>query len=165
MRDFFRSFSSSFFQSTVQPLAPLGSGKSQLTNTNLSTSISLSLLDQSGKEIPIQASANNPIEITIPRDPNLLIPAMILQNTLLPAPHNQLFNLHYINISSTINISVHWEIRPLNSSPAYLFIYKLDEAPQLNSSINRIDGWTLLCPASKSFIFPRITHTHRSRLT
>ncbi|CAF4402529.1 unnamed protein product, partial [Adineta steineri] len=27
-----------------------------------------------------------------------------------------------------------------------LFIYKFDQTPQLNSSINLIDGWTLFCP-------------------
>ncbi|CAF4397681.1 unnamed protein product, partial [Adineta steineri] len=31
-------------------------------------------------------------------------------------------------------------------SLAYLFIYKFDQTPLLNSSINLIDGWTLFCP-------------------
>ena len=149
----------------MEPLAPLGSTKSQVTNTNLSMSISLSLLDRYGKEIPIQASVDHPIEITIPRDPNLVIPAMILQNTFLSTPHSQLFNLYYINITSTINISVHWEIHPLNSSLAYLFIYKLDGVPQLNSSINLIDGWTLLCPSSKFSPLSKNDTHHCFRLT
>jgi hypothetical protein len=63
--------------------------------------------------------------------------------------HNQLFNLHYVNISSTYAISVHFEIRSLNSSLGYLFIYKFDSSPQLNSSIDQIDGWTLFCPSSE----------------
>jgi hypothetical protein len=45
-----------------------------------------------------------------------------------------------------MNISVHLEIHPLNTHVAYLLIYKFDQIPQLNSSINQIDGWTLLCP-------------------
>ena len=138
----------SFFQSTVEPLAPVGQTVS--ANTNLSTSISLSLFDQQGNELSLHTSLDHPIEILIPRDPNLLIPPMILQNTSDATPHQQLFNLRYINITSTIDISVHWEIHPLNSSVAYLFIYKFDRAPQLNSSINLIDGWTLLCPSSKN---------------
>ncbi|WP_233601888.1 hypothetical protein, partial [Corallococcus sp. AB038B] len=129
-------------------LAPADSTKFQVTNTNLSTSISLSLLDQYGTEMPLQSIVDQPIEIIIPRDPNLAIPAMMLQDTFLSTPHNQLFNLHYSNITGTINISVHWEIHPLNSSVAYLFVYKLDAVPQLNTSINLIDGWTLLCPSS-----------------
>jgi hypothetical protein len=35
---------------------------------------------------------------------------------------------------------------------AYLFIYKFDSSPQLNSSINLIDGWSLFCPSSQLFI-------------
>ena len=122
------------------------------SNTNLSTSISLSLFNQNGNEIPFQTNSDHPIQIIIPRDPNLDIPAWILQTTAVSSPHNQLFKYHYINITSLINISVHWEIQPLNLTMAYLFIYKFDRAPQLNSSINLIDGWTLLCPSSKSHI-------------
>ena len=76
---------------------------------------------------------------------------MILQNvtSMNSTPHNQLFDLHYVNITNILSVSVHFEIRPLNTSLAYLFIYKFDQLPQLNSSINFIDGWTLLCPSSK----------------
>ncbi|CAF1681875.1 unnamed protein product, partial [Adineta ricciae] len=42
----------------------------------------------------------------------------------------------------------HFEIHPLNTSLAYLFIYKFDQSPQLNSSINLIDGWALFCPST-----------------
>ena len=122
------------------------------SNTNLSTSISLSLFDQNGNEIPFQTNSDHPIQIIIPRDPNLNIPPWILQTTAVSSPHNQLFQFHYINTTSPINISVHWEIQPLNLTIAYLFIYKFDRAPQLNSSINLIDGWTVLCPSSKSHI-------------
>ena len=123
------------------------------SNTNLSRSISLSLFDRNRNEIPFQTNSDHPIQIIIPRDPNLNIPSWILQTTAVSSPHNQLFNYHYINITSPMNISVHWEIQPLNLTIAYLFIYKFDLAPQLNSSINLIDGWTLLCPSSKSHLF------------
>ena len=132
----------------VEPLSPLGNAKT--LNTNLSTSISLSLFDQDGNEIPFQTNVDHPIEILIPRDPNLIIPKMILQNTSNFAPHQQIFNLQYINITSDVEISVHWEIQPLNSSVAYLFIYRFDQTPQLNSSLNLIDGWTLLCPSNNN---------------
>jgi hypothetical protein len=128
----------------MKPLAPFGNSKSQ-PNTNLSTSISLSVLDREGNDVPIQTNLSNPIEIFIPRDPNLIIPPMILQN-ITSTPDNQLFNLQYVNITSTQTISIHFEILPLNTSLAYLFIYKFDQAPRLNSSINQIDGWTLFCP-------------------
>ena len=69
-------------------------------------------------------------------------------------PHNLLFNLHHINLIQTNNltVSVHIEMQPLNLSLGYLFIYRFDQSPQLNSSINHIDGWSLFCPSSK-FIF------------
>jgi hypothetical protein len=133
----------------VEPLAPFGNSKSQ-PNTNVSRSISLSILDQYGNEVSIQTNASHPIEIIIPRDPNLLIPQMILQNvtSMNSTPHNQLFYFQYLNITSVLSISVHFEMRPLNTSLAYLFIYKFDQTPLLNSSVNLIDGWTLFCPSS-----------------
>ena len=139
----------------VEPLAPLGSSKSSSSNTNLSTSISLSLYDQYANEVAFQTNVDHPIEFIIPRDPNLIIPPFVLQNTSAPTPHQQLFKLHYIDITSTIDISVHWEIHPLNITLAYLFIYRFDSAPQLNSSINLINGWTLLCPSSKFFSYTK----------
>jgi hypothetical protein len=134
----------------MQPLAPLGNSTSQ-PNTNVSTLISLSILDQYGNEVSIQTNLSHPIEIIIPRDPNLIIPEMILQNvtSMNSTPHNQLFYLQYLNITSVLSISVHFEMHPLNTSLAYLFIYKFDQTPLLNSSVNLIDGWTLFCPISK----------------
>jgi hypothetical protein len=136
----------------MQPLAPLGNSTSQ-PNTNVSRSISLSILDQYGNEVLIQTNLSHPIEIMIPRDPNVTIPEMILQNvtSMNSTPHNQLFYLQYLNITSVLSISVHFEMHPLNTSLAYLFIYKFDQTPLLNSSVNLIDGWTLFCPSSKIF--------------
>ncbi len=133
----------------MQPLAPLGNSTSQ-PNTNVSTLISLSILDQYGNEASIQTNFSHPIEIIIPRDPNVIIPEMILQNvtSINSTPHNQLFYFQYLNITSVLSISVHFEMRPLNTSLAYLFIYKFDQTPLLNSSVNLIDGWTLFCPSS-----------------
>ena len=60
----------------MQPLASFGNSKIQ-SNTNLSTSISLSLLDQNGNEISFRT---NSMQFIIPRDPNIIIPSMNLQN-------------------------------------------------------------------------------------
>jgi hypothetical protein len=131
----------------VQPLAPADQSQS-ITNTNLSRSLSLTILDRHGNEVSIQ---NQSIELIIPRDPNLVIPSMALQNvtSFNSTPHYQLFNLHFVNITFDRSISVHFEMHPLNTSLGYLFIYKFDNSPQLNSSINQIDGWTLFCPSSE----------------
>jgi hypothetical protein len=71
---------------------------------------------------------------------------MILQNV---TSLKQLFDLNNVNIEHTLDISVHFEILPLNTSVAYLFIYKFDSTPLLNISIRQIDGWSLFCPSSK----------------
>ncbi len=133
----------------MQPLAAFGNSTSQPT-VNVSRSISLSILDQYGNEVSIQTNLSHPIEIIIPREPNLIIPEMILQNvtSMNSTPHNQLFYFQYLNITSVLSISVHFEMHPLNTSLAYLFIYKFDQTPLLNSSVNLIDGWTLFCPSS-----------------
>ena len=134
----------------MEPLASFGNSKSQ-SNTNLSTSISLSILDQNGNEISIQTNSNNPIEIIIPRDPNLIIPPMILQNvtSINSTPHNQLFNLHYINITSNFSISVHFEMQSIKYQILLIYLFiNLINYLILNSSINQIDGWTLFCPSN-----------------
>jgi len=138
----------------MEPLASFSNSKSE-SNTNLSRSISVSILDQYGNEIDIETNINDPIEFIIPRDPNLIIPEMILENvtSINRISDNQLFYFQYINITNTFTISVHFQIDPLNTSLAYLFIYKFDNTPLLNSSIDFIDGWTLFCPLSKSFFF------------
>ena len=87
----------------MEPLASFDSSKVQ-SNTNLSTTISLSILDQDGNEISFHTNA---IRLIIPRDPNLIIPAMALQDvtSINSTIHNLSFNLHYISISSSLPIS------------------------------------------------------------
>ncbi|CAF1004007.1 unnamed protein product [Adineta steineri] len=138
------SNSSISLRSRVDPLASYGN----FQNTNLSRSISLSIIDQNRNEVSFEAHQNNPIQLIIPRDPNVLIPSMYLQNvtSINSTMNNLLFNYHYINITSSLSVSVHFEIHSLTRSLAYLFIYKFDQTPQLNSSINLIDGWTVFCP-------------------
>ena len=140
----------------MQPLAAADSSGSQ-TNTNLSTSISFSVLDQYGNDVPIYANSDQPIELIIPRDPNLIIPSMNLQNVTSLNPYNQSFYLHYNNITrdDNLTISFHFEMHPLNTTLAYLFIYNFDVAPELNKSINLMNGWTLFCPSGKIFSFPK----------
>ncbi|CAF1546243.1 unnamed protein product [Adineta steineri] len=128
----------------IDPLASYGN----FPNTNLSRSVSLSFVDQNGNEISFKASQNNPIQLIIPRDPNVIILSMYLQNmtSINSTNNNLLFNYLYINITSSLPISIHFEIHSLNQSLAYLFIYKFDQTPLLNSSISIIDGWTIFCP-------------------
>ncbi|CAF1313923.1 unnamed protein product [Adineta ricciae] len=138
-------------RSMIEPLASAGNASSQ-SRTNLSRSVSFSLLDTNGKSIPIQTTFDYPIELIIPRDPFLVIPSMSLQNVTsfnssTVSPHQQLFNLHFVNITNpSLTVSVHFEMHPLNTSLAYLFIYRFDTVPILNTSHQQIDGWSLFCP-------------------
>ncbi|CAF1016276.1 unnamed protein product [Rotaria sordida] len=136
-------------RSTMHSLAPAGASQSS-ANTNMSTAISLSLLDISGKEVSIHASDKQPIEFFIPRDPNFILPKRILQNVTSKS-NEELFYLTVIHTNefitnNNLTMSVHFEIRPLDRSLGYIFIYKFDGTPYLNSSKKNIDGWSLFCP-------------------
>jgi hypothetical protein len=135
----------------MQPLASAANKNRIQSNTNLSTSLALSVLDENGNDMAISTNRSHPIELFILRDPNVIIPAMSLQNVTATdaSPQNNVFHLHFNNITSPLPVSVHFEMRPLNTSLAYLFIYRFDGAPQLNSSVQLIDGWTLFCPRSE----------------
>ncbi len=136
----------------MQPLA--SSGKSN-ANTNLSTSISLSLVDQNGKDILIQTSIDEPFEFIIPRDPNAMGSSVNWEYMSTLNGTNRSFNLHSVNIlrNNKLDVSLHIEIRPINKNLAYWFIYKFNSMPQVNSLINLIDGWTLFCPRSMYFLY------------
>ena len=136
-------------------------------NTNVSRSISFTILDRDGNEVLVATDPSQPIKIIIPRDENLLVPPMIFQNVtaLSSVPHTQTFHLHLVNLSAmTSSFSIHLELRPMDSQLAYLLIYKFDQAPRLNSLISDIDGWSLLCPSTLHtfFLNNQQTSGHRS---
>ncbi len=146
----------------LQPLAPADSTRTQ-SNTNLSTALALSIFDRDGKKISLTTTFDHPIELIILRDPNILLPPMTLQaitSLNRTTAHHQLFNLHFVNITHSqsnhqLTPSIHLEMRTLNTSLGYSLIYRFDTAPQLNSSIKQIDGWSLFCPSSQSsFYYP-----------
>ena len=126
---------------------------------NLSTLLSISFFDQENNQLSVHTTLEKPIEFFISRDVNYVIPSMFVQNvtslTTNSVINNRQFNLHFINITqvnSNMSISVHFEMHPLNNTLAYMLIYKFDSIPQLNSSINQIDGWSILCPNSDNLL-------------
>ena len=42
-------------------------------------------------------------------------------------------------------------MKPLDHTVGYLIVYRFDSSPQLNRTINLIDGWTLFCPFGDLF--------------
>ena len=71
----------------MQPLASIGN-----SNTNLSTMISFSILDDYNNNLPFDSDS---IEVIIPRDINIIIPSMITQNVTLINNSNRLFHFYY----------------------------------------------------------------------
>jgi len=60
------------------------------------------------------------------------------------------FNYHFINLTTqnpTLTFAIHFEIKPLNHSLAYLLIYKFDRKPRIKS----FDNWIPFCPFSIHF--------------
>jgi len=104
----------------MEPLAVYGKSLIE-SNTNLSRSLSISILNENGNEIPFETTSN-PIEFFIPRDPNLQIPSMILTNK----------TFHSLNLTTDLPISIHFEIK---ANFAYRFVYKFDNEPIYTNSI------------------------------
>lgn len=135
----------------VKPLAIAGESSSG-GNTNLSTSVSLTFVNENGTEIPFNVNATEPIELFIPRDPNTAVSLLKWERKTSPRNgSNRTMHIHFLNLSreNDLNISVHLEIRPLNPQTAYWLIYRFDDPPQMNSTSNLTDGGALLCPSSK----------------
>lgn len=152
----------------IKPMASFGNSQSQ-PNTNLSTSISLEVFDENGNDISSKINLTKPIELIIPRDSNVEIPQMILQNVTSFdfTADNQSFNYHYINITNDFSISIHINIGPLDENLTYLLISKFDQLPQWND----FDQWTILSPSNltqekthRYFIDNNKTVGHRSVL-
>jgi hypothetical protein len=136
----------------IEPLASGNDNYEIPSYTNLSRSFSLSILDENGKEIEMKTNLTDPIQFIIPRDPNLIIPPMFLQNVTFNNENQFLFNYHFINFSQAnlnLTFSIHFEMKPLNSNLSYLLIYKFDDKPQLDS----MDNWKILSPESQFSLF------------
>ncbi|CAF4065869.1 unnamed protein product, partial [Rotaria sp. Silwood1] len=86
------------------------------------------------------------IEIIIPRDKNLQLPTIILQNVTNLTNNETYFHFNYFNITHHMNLStsLHVEIQPNNKNLAYFTIIYFDNVSNLD--INQIDEWKLFCP-------------------
>ena len=126
-------------RSIVKPIAIYGNSR----NTNLSRSLSLSILDKNGVKIHVQTSLATPIEFIIPRDPNLIIQKMTEQNI---TNKSMLFNYHKYYLQQ--NYSFHLEFHSFNQQLSYLLTYRLDSSMKTN-----IDGWKYFCSMKQDEIF------------
>ena len=126
----------------------------------MSRSVSLKLLDTEGTNLRIQ-NLPSPIKLIIPRDPNLLLPSMTLQNLtgqsiVTSNNNNRQFSLYYVNVTSrakNLTISATFEFKPTNAALGYMLIFRFDAIPVLNSSMNRTDGYRVFCPTGNKHMF------------
>ena len=122
------------FQSIIFPLASYGMSSSS-SLTNLSRSISLSSLDRSLNELPIEF-----IRMIIPRDRSYSMYVTSINSTDSPL----VFNYYFVHINTTLPMSIHIDIHPFDRTISYLFICKFDGKP----SMNDFDQWTIFCPSN-----------------
>ena len=137
----------------MQPLA-VADQSSEVTYTNLSRMVSLTLFNENNTEIPIETS-DQFIEILIPRGSAVENLLSEWETQSIENSSNHSFNYHFMDISHSkhLEISLHFEMKPLNASkkPSYLLVYQFDTTI-LSDRIDG-DGIVMLCKGSKNFIF------------
>ncbi|CAF1178747.1 unnamed protein product [Adineta steineri] len=139
--------------SIVTPMAPAGNNGRSQVSINMSRSIALGLIDSTGTTILVEGLSES-IQIIIPRDTSITLPAMAFQNvtgqtTSTTGNNNRQFSLFYVNVtgpSATITLSATFEFKSDNSALGFLVIYRFDAIPYLNSTINKTNGQNVFCP-------------------
>jgi len=141
-------------------MAPSGFNGRNESRTGYSYSLDLSFLDQNGNTIVIE-NIPQPIEMAIPRDSTLPDNVYLYVNTSTFVINSTLQILpNSLTITAT-NASLHIQLKPSNSSIAYLFLLKFGSTPQLgiNSGTDSYDYWTILCPNSSDYVTINDTDT------
>ena len=138
----------------IEPLSFVDGIQNQ-SSMKFSRSISFSILDENGKNLPLNATFDDPIEVIIPRDPNLSVPKMYLQNV---TDKSCLFNYHFYHLQ--INYSIHFELHSSNNNISYLFIYHFDLP--LQQTHNQIDGRDFFCHRNNENIFKYYFNNHQT---
>jgi hypothetical protein len=122
----------------------------------MSRSVSLSLFDADGTTLSVN-NLSSPIKITIPRDSNLILPPMTLENITgqtvsTTANNNRQFSLYYVNVTSpspSLTLSATFEFKSDNAALGFMVIFRFDAIPILNSSMNQTNGYQVFCPAGE----------------
>ncbi|UJR27333.1 hypothetical protein I4U23_008626 [Adineta vaga] len=144
--------------SIVTPLATAGTNGRSEANINVSRSVTLDFIDGSGTRKSVE-NLLDPVEIIIPRDTSIVLPAMALQNVTgsissSTGNNNRQFSLFYVNVtgpSASITLSTTFEFKSDNPALGFVVIYRFDGIPLLNNSINKTDGHRVFCPNDKIY--------------
>ena len=121
------------------------------TFIGMSSAIGLSFYDSNANEIRITQS-KSPIDIIIQRDQNTLNYTFEYINATSMAFLSGAYLLQNSFTLKMINASIHIELKPINSSIAYLIVIKFGYMPIVNSTSSDYSYFKILCP-SKILIF------------
>jgi hypothetical protein len=121
----------------------------------MSRSVTLTILAPNGTTISLN-NLPSPIQLIIPRDVNLIVPTMTLENITgqtvsIIANNNRQFSLYYVNVTSptaSLTLSATFEFKSDNSAVGFMVIYRFDAIPIFNSTVNQKDGYKVFCPNS-----------------
>ena len=116
------------------------------THIGLSSSIGLSLYDENSNELEITQSLS-PIDILIQRDQNfnqIKFYYVNATNIGFLIGSNFLQNSFKIKMN---NASIHIELKPLNTTLAYLLVIKLGYMPLINSTHADYSSFKVFCPS------------------
>lgn len=139
------------------PMATAGLNGRTYVNINMSRSVSLSFIDETGSVIPVNNLAS-PIELIIPRDSSLTLPSMTFENVTgqiqssTTPNNNRQFLLYYINVTApttSLTLSATFEYKSDDPTLGFMIIYRFDAIPILNSTMNLTDGYDISCPKGK----------------
>ena len=133
------------------------SGTNKKTQANIissSRSLSYSIYDTDLTEIPV-TNQNNPIHFWISKDPTVpvtpfsFINTTIVTNTTSTSNDSvQLLNGFVVTglILSGSNVSLHIQLKPINTSLSYLILVKFGDNPILDEGVAYYDALNLYCP-------------------
>jgi len=120
------------------------------THIGLSSSVGLSLYDENSNELEITQSLS-PIDILIQRDQNV---SRIKFEYVNATDNGFLSGSYFLQNSFKIkmnNASIHIELKPLNTSLAYLLVMKLGYMPLINSTHADYSFFKVFCPSNKDY--------------
>jgi len=120
------------------------------THIGLSSSVGLSLYDENSNELEITQSLL-PIDILIQRDQNInQIKFEYVNATDIGFLSGSYFLQNSFKIKMN-NASIHIELKPLNTTLAYLLVLKLGYMPLINSTNADYSSFKVFCPSKSDY--------------
>ena len=139
----------------ITSMALTGTNGNNQTNIGSSRSVSLAIYDENSIEIPVRNLAM-PMDFWIAKDPSVPVPSYKYIKAINASQLNASRSLAYLNDSQVMNgfivtgiqltganISLHIQLKPINTSLNYLVLVKFGDNPTLNNQY--YDSLSLFC--------------------